>query len=89
MEINKVNFEIEEEDPLGVGTVLLGHTFEYYGWLASNGLWVIMQGNTTTATSLVTWRYYGGRGGYTGLATAWAARDGYTYKTLEQVADDL
>ena len=86
MIINNLQFEIADEDPLGAGTVLAGHTYEFYGFLASNGAWIILRGDTTTATSLVDWLYYGGRTGYN---ANWALRDTFTYVNLDSVITRL
>ena len=75
-------FEISEEDPLGAGTVQAGHTFEFYGYLSSDGAWIIQRGDTTTASKLVAWRYVGGSSGY---AAAWAGRDALTYELYNLV----
>jgi len=75
-------FEASDQDVLGAGTVLAGHSYQYYGFLASNGAWIIQQFDTTNATSITAYRYVAGQSGY---AAAWAGRDALTYKLFNEI----
>lgn len=75
-------FEASDQDILGTGTVLAGHAYQFYGFLSSDGAWLIMRFDTTTATSITNYRYCGGSSGY---AAAWAGRDALTYELYNLV----
>ena len=65
-----ISFEISDEDTAGDPL--------YYGYLASNGSWIIMENNTTNGT----YRYAVGSEDYT---ANWTARAGLTYKYFNQL----
>jgi len=77
-------FEVSDEDQLGVGTVLAGHEYRYYGYEASNGAWIIQQCDTTTATQIVKYRYVGGTS-HAGYLAAWIGRDALVYEYFSEV----
>ena len=76
------HYEPSDQDILGAGTVVAGHSFQYYGSLASNGAWIIQQFDTTDATSITAYRY---AAGVTGYAAAWAGRDALTYELFSDI----
>jgi hypothetical protein len=68
-----IPFEISDEAAKGGDA-----TIRYYGWLASNGAWIIQENDTGEGT----YRYKGGLGLY---AANWAAREGLTYVLFSAV----
>jgi hypothetical protein len=78
----QARFEASDMDPLGAGTVVAGHSFQFYGFLASNGAWIIQRFDTTNATSITAYRYAAGQEGY---AAAWAGRDALTYDLFNTI----
>jgi hypothetical protein len=77
-------FEASDQDVLGTGKVVAGHSYQFYGFLTSNGAWIIMQFDTTTATSVINYRYAGGQT-HAGYLAAWAGRAALTYEYYDEV----
>jgi hypothetical protein len=76
-------FEISDVDPLGAGKVTAGHSYQFFGYLTSDGAWLIMQEDTTTATSIKTYRYVGGQT-HAGYLAAWTGRAALTYEYFDE-----
>ena len=62
-----ISFEISDEDNT--------NAVKYYGYLAYNGSWLIMQWDTNNGT----YRYAAGKAATLAYATAWTGRGGLTY----------
>lgn len=67
---SNIHFEISDEDSASDP--------RYYGWLAANGAWIIMEWNVAAGT----YRYKAGNGLYT---ANWTARAGLTYVYYNQI----
>jgi len=80
-----VNFEASDQDTANtIGKAVAGHSFQFYGFESSDGAWIIMQFDTTDATTDVAYRYCGGTT-HAGYLVAWAARDTITYEFYSEV----
>ncbi len=77
-------FEPSDMDVLGAGKVVVGHSYRFNGFESSNGAWIIMETDTTTATSVVAYRYLGGTT-HAGYLAAWIARATNTYEYFSEV----
>ena len=78
-------FEASDQDTgNSAGKTVAGHTFQFYGFLTSNGAWVIMQFDTTTATGDIAYRYYGGQS-HAGYLAAWIGRAALVYEYYDEV----
>lgn len=80
----QVMFEASDMDVLGAGKVVAGHTYRFNGFESSDGAWIIMETDTTTATSVINYRYAGGTT-HAGYLVAWAGRALLTYEYYSEV----
>ena len=80
----QVMFEASDMDPLGAGKVVAGHSYRFNGFESSDGAWIIMETDTTTATSVIAYRYAGGTT-HAGYLVAWAGRAALTYEFFSEV----
>lgn len=79
-----VAFEASDFDTLGAGKVVAGHSYRFNGFESSDGAWLIMQTDTTTATSIIAYRFAGGTS-HAGYLVAWANRAALTYEYFSEV----
>ena len=69
-----ITYVAHDEDVTGAGSIAAPH---YYGYVTASGAWVIMERVIGTSGRM---RYAFGRSDY---ETAWAARAGKTYATVD------
>ena len=80
-----VSFEASDQDTENaIAKVVAGHTFQFYGFESSDGAWIIMQFDTTTATGVLAYRYACGST-HAGYLAAWIARDSVTYDYFSEI----
>lgn len=72
---NNVSFEASDQDTSD-------GTYHYYGFLSSEGSWIIMRFEIGVGT--IAYRYASGASGYT---TAWTGKDALTYKYFNQITE--
>jgi len=71
---NRIDFEPSDEDTADA-------TYKYYGYLSSQGAWLIMRFDLTTP-NIVLYRYAAGKTGY---AANWAGRAGLSYSLFSDI----
>ena len=79
-----VAYEASDQDILGAGKVVAGHSYQFYGFESSDGAWIIMQFDTTAATSIINYRYAAGST-HAGYLVAWAGRAALTYEYFSEI----